>query len=115
MKGKIRDEEVGVVGVVVWGRDEEMMEIEEKGRVEEWWRERMEWVEGRLGREKVVGGDVEMEEKRGDMDGGIVGMVRGERGKGKKEEEEGKGKYEKKGNRVGLCGDEVLKGERLIG
>ena len=100
IKRKITHDQVRVVRVVLSGTHEDMMDIQENGRLDEWCSDSIQWLQATFGRENVVAAHLHMDEKTPHIHAAIVPIVTGERRKAKKEQEDGKRKYHKKANTV---------------
>ena len=114
IKRKITHDQVRVVRVVLSGTHEDMMDIQENGRLDEWCSDSIQWLQATFGRENVVAAHLHMDEKTPHIHAAIVPIVTGERRKAKKEQEDGKRKYHKKANTVRLCADDLFNRQTLI-
>ena len=114
IKRKITHDQVRVVRVVLSGTHEDMMDIQENGRLDEWCSDSIQWLQATFGRENVVAAHLHMDEKTPHIHAAIGPIVTGERRKAKKEQEDGKRKYHKKANTVRLCADDLFNRQTLI-
>ena len=114
IRRKITHDQVRVVRVVLSGTHEDMMNIQEKGELDEWCSDSIQWLQATFGRENVVAAHLHMDEKTPHIHAAIVPIVTGERRKAKKEQEDGKRKYHKKANTVRLCADDLFNRQTLI-
>ena len=114
IKRKITHDQVRVVRVVLSGTHEDMMDIQENGRLDEWCSDSIQWLQATFGRENVVAAHLHMDEKTPHIHAAIVPIVTGERRKAKKEQEDGKRKYHKKANTVRLCADDLFNRQTLL-
>ena len=114
IKRKITHDQVRVVRVVLSGTHEDMMDIQENGRLDEWCSDSIQWLQATFGRENVVAAHLHMDEKTPHIHAAIVPIVTGERRTAKKEQEDGKRKYHKKANTVRLCADDLFNRQTLI-
>ena len=114
IKRKITHDQVRVVRVVLSGTHEDMMDIQENGRLDEWCSDSIQWLQATFGRENVVAAHLHMDEKTPHIHAAIVPIVTGERRKAKKEQTDGKRKYRKKTNSVRLCADDLFNRQTLI-
>ena len=85
IKRKITHDQVRVVRVVLSGTHEDMMDIQENGRLDEWCSDSIQWLQATFGRENVVAAHLHMDEKTPHIHAAIVPIVTGERRKAKKE------------------------------
>ena len=114
IKRKITNDQVRVIRTVLSGTHEDMMDIQENGRLDEWCSDSIQWLQATFGRENVVAAHLHMDEKTPHIHAAIVPIVTGERRKAKKEQEDGKRKYHKKANTVRLCADDLFNRQTLI-
>ena len=114
IKRKITHDQVRVVRVVLSGTHEDMMDIQENGRLDEWCSDSIQWLQATFGKDNVVAAHLHMDEKTPHIHAAIVPIVTGERRKAKKEQEDGKRKYHKKANTVRLCADDLFNRQTLI-
>ena len=114
IKRKITHDQVRVVRVVLSGTHEDMMGIQESGRLDEWCSDSIQWLQATFGRDNVVAAHLHMDEKTPHIHAAVVPIVTGERRKAKKEQEDGKRKYRKKASTVRLCADDLFNRQTLI-
>ena len=114
IKRKITHDQVRVVRVVLSGTHEDMMNIQEKGELDEWCSDSIQWLQATLGKDNVVAAHLHMDEKTPHIHAAVVPIVTGERRKAKKEQTDGKRKYRKKTNSVRLCADDLFNRQTLI-
>ena len=105
IRRKITHDQVRVVRVVLSGTHEDMMNIQEKGKLDEWCNDSIQWLQATFGKDNVVAAHLHMDEKTPHIHAAVVPIVTGERRKAKKEQTDGKRKYRKKTNSVRLCAD----------
>ena len=114
IRRKITHDQVRVVRVVLSGTHEDMMNIQEKGELDEWCSDSIQWLQATFGRENVVAAHLHMDEKTPHIHATIVPIVTGERRKAKQDEQNGKKKYRKKRPQdVRLCADDVMARHKL--
>ena len=89
IKRKITPDQVRAIRIVLSGTHEDMMKIQDEGRLDEWCDDNLQWLHRTFG-------------------------VTGERRKAKKKQTDGKRSYRKKANTVRLCADDVLTREKLV-
>lgn len=114
IKRKITHDQVRVVRVVLSGTHEDMMNIQEKGKLDEWCSDSIQWLQATFGKDNVVAAHLHMDEKTPHIHAAVVPIVTGERRKAKKEQADGKRKYRKKTNSVRLCADDLFNRQSLI-
>ena len=116
IKRKITNDQVRVIRTVLSGTHEDMMNIAEKGQLDNWCNDSLKWLQDTFGKENVVSVVLHMDEHTPHLYASIVPIVTGERRKAKnKTAEEGKRTYRKKANAVRLCTDDVLNRDKMIG
>ena len=114
IRRKITHDQVRVVRVVLSGTHEDMMNIQEKGKLDEWCNDSIQWLQATFGKDNVVAAHLHMDEKTPHIHATVVPIVTGERRKAKKEQADGKRKYRKKTNSVRLCADDLFNRQTLI-
>lgn len=114
IRRKITHDQVRVVRVVLSGTHEDMMNIQEKGELDEWCSDSIQWLQATFGKDNVVAAHLHMDEKTQHIHAAVVPIVTGERRKAKKEQTDGKRKYRKKTNSVRLCADDLFNRQTLI-
>ena len=114
IRRKITHDQVRVVRVVLSGTHEDMMNIQEKGKLDEWCNDSIQWLQATFGKDNVVAAHLHMDEKTPHIHAAVVPIVTGERRKAKKEQTDGKRKYRKKTNSVRLCADDLFNRQTLI-
>lgn len=108
IKRKITPDQVRAIRVMLSGTHEDMMKIQESGRIDEWCNDNLQWLYKNFGRENTVSVVLHMDELTPHIHATVVPIVTGERRKAKKEQAEGKRKYHKKADAVRPCADDVL-------
>lgn len=114
IKRKITHDQVRVVRVVLSGTHEDMMAIQDEGRLDDWCRDSIQWLQATFGKDNVVAAHLHMDEKTPHIHAAVVPIVTGERRKAKKEQADGKRKYRKKTNSVRLCADDLFNRQTLV-
>lgn len=114
IKRKITHDQVRVVRVVLSGTHEDMMAIQDEGRLDDWCRDNIQWLQATYGKDNVVAAHLHMDEKTPHIHAAVVPIVTGARRKAKKEQENGKRKYRKKSDTVRLCADDLFNRQTLI-
>ena len=116
IKRKITNDQVRVIRTVLSGTHEDMMNIAEKGQLDDWCNDSLKWLQDTFGKENVVSVVLHMDEHTPHLHASIVPIVTGERRKAKdKPMGEGKRTYRKKANAVRLCADDVLNRDKMVG
>lgn len=114
IRRKITHDQVRVVRVVLSGTHEDMMNIQEKGELDEWCNDSIQWLQATFGKDNVVAAHLHMDEKTPHIHAAVVPIVTGERRKAKKEQADGKRKYRKKTNSVRLCADDLFNRQTMV-
>lgn len=114
IRRKITHDQVRVVRVVLSGTHEDMMNIQEKGELDEWCNDSIQWLQATFGKDNVVAAHLHMDEKTPHIHAAVVPIVTGARRKAKKEQADGKRKYRKKSDTVRLCADDLFNRQTLI-
>lgn len=114
IKRKITPDQVRAIRIVLSGTHEDMMKIQDEGRLDEWCDDNLQWLQRTFGNENTVSAVLHMDEHTPHIHATVVPIVTGERRKAKKKQEDGKRSYRKKANIVRLCADDVLTREKLV-
>lgn len=114
IKRKITPDQVRAIRVMLSGTHEDMMKIQESGRIVEWCNDNLQWLYKNFGRENTVSAVLHMDELTPHIHATVVPIVTGERRKAKKEQADGKRKYRKKADTVRLCADDVLNRDTMV-
>lgn len=114
IKRKITPDQVRAIRVMLSGTHEDMIKIQESGRIDEWCNDNLQWLYGNFGRENTVSAVLHMDELTPHIHATVVPIVTGERRKAKKEQADGKRKYRKKADTVRLCADDVLNRDTMV-
>lgn len=114
IKRKITPDQVRAIRIVLSGTHEDMMKIQDEGRLDEWCDDNLQWLQRTFGKENTVSAVLHMDEHTPHIHATVVPIVTGERRKAKKKQTEGKRPYRKKANTVRLCADDVLTREKLV-
>lgn len=114
IKRKITPDQVRAIRVMLSGTHEDMMKIQESGRIDEWCNDNLQWLYKNFGRENTVSAVLHMDELTPHIHATVVPIVKGERRKAKKEQADGKRKYRKKADTVRLCADDVLNRDTMV-
>lgn len=84
IRRKITHDQVRVVRVVLSGTHEDMMNIQEKGELDEWCNDSIQWLQATFGKDNVVAAHLHMDEKTPHIHAAVVPIVTGERPKPRK-------------------------------
>ena len=114
IKRKITPDQVRAIRIVLAGTHEDMMKIQDEGRLDEWCDDNLQWLHYTFGKENTVSAVLHMDEHTPHIHATVVPIVTGERRKAKKKQTDGKRSYRKKANTVRLCADDVLTREKLV-
>ena len=116
IKRKITPDQVRAIRVMMSGTHEDLMKIQQEGRMDEWCNDSMRWLYKTFGQENIVSAVLHMDETTPHIHATIVPIVTGERRKAKqKQQPEGKRSYRKKADAARLCADDVLNRDKLTG
>lgn len=114
IKRKISHNQVRALQVMLSGTPEDMQRIESAGKLDEWCKDNIQWLQEAFGKENVVSAVLHMDEKTPHIHATVVPIVTSERRKAKVEENNGKKKYRKKPkDTVRLCADDVMTRDNL--
>ena len=114
IKRKITPDQVRAIRIVLSGTHEDMMKIQDEGRLDEWCDDNLQWLHYTFGKENTVSAVLHMDEHTPHIHATVVPIVTGERRKANKKQADGKRSYRKKVNTVRLCADDVLTREKLV-
>ena len=111
---KIRDNQVRALQVMLSGTHEDMLRLQSAGKLDEWCKDNIEWLQDTFGKENVVSAVLHLDEKTPHIHATVVPIVQGERRKAEAEKNNGKKKYRKKAkDTVRLCADDVMTRDNL--
>ena len=114
IKRKITPDQVRAIRTVLSGTHEDMIRVQDEGRLNEWCDDNLQWLHRTFGKENTVSAVLHMDEHTPHIHATVVPIVTGERRKARKKQAEGKRTYRKKANAVRLCADDLLTRERLV-
>lgn len=114
IKRKITPDQVWAIRIVLSGTHEDMIRVQDEGRLNEWCDDNLQWLHRTFGKENTVSAVLHMDEHTPHIHATVVPIVTGERRKARKKQAEGKRTYRKKANAVRLCADDLLTRERLV-
>ncbi len=114
IKRKITPDQVRAIRIVLSGTHEDMVKVQDEGRLPEWCDDNLQWLHRTFGKENTVSAVLHMDEHTPHIHATVVPIVTGERRKAKRKQTEGKRTYRKKANAVRQCADDLLTRERLV-
>ena len=114
VKRKITPDQVRAIRIVLSGTHEDMIRVQDEGRLDEWCDDNLQWLHHTFGKENTVSAVLHMDEHTPHIHATVVPIVTGERRKARKKQAEGRRTYCKKANAVRLCADDLMSREKLI-
>lgn len=99
IKRKITPDQVRAIRIVVSGTHENMMKIQDEGRLDEWCDDNLQWLHYTFGKENTVSAVLHMDEHTPHIHATVVPIVTGER---------------RKANTVRLCTVDLITREKLV-
>ena len=114
IKRKITPDQVRAIRIVLSGTHEDMIRVQDEGRLNERCDDNLQWLHRTFGKENTVSAVLHMDEHTPHIHATVVPIVTGERRKARKKQAEGKRTYRKKANAVRLCADDLLTREKLV-
>ena len=99
IKRKITPDQVRAIRIVLSGTHEDMMKIQDEGRLDEWCDDNLQWLHYTFGKENTVSAVLHMDEHTPHIHATVVPIVTGKR---------------RKANTVRLCADDVLTRDKLV-
>lgn len=113
---KVGKNQVTAIRVLLSGTHEDLIQIEKEGRLNDWCKDNVKWLNDTFGEKNVVSAVLHMDEKTPHIHATVVPIVTGERRKAKQENKTNKRKYKKKkADRPRLCADDVMARDKLEG
>ena len=113
IRRKITPDQVRAIRIVLSGTHEDMVRVQDEGKLDEWCDDNLQWLHRTFGKENTVSAVLHMDEHTPHIHATVVPIVTGERRKAKKQTE-GRRTYRKKANAVRLCADDLMSRERLV-
>lgn len=114
IKRKITPDQVRAIRIVLSGAHEDMVRVQDEGRMDEWCDDNLQWLHSTFGKENTVSAVLHMDEYTPHIHATVVPIVTGKRRKARKKQAEGKRTYRKKANAVRLCADDLMSRERFV-
>ena len=114
IRRKITPDQVRAIRIVLSSTHEDMIRVQDEGRLNEWCDDNLQWLHRSFGKENTVSAVLHMDEHTPHIHATVVPIVTGERRKARKKQAEGKRIYRKKANAVRLCADDLMSRERLV-
>lgn len=115
IRRKITPNQVRAIRIMLSGTHEDMMQIQQSGRLNEWCNDNLQWLYKEFGRENTVSAVLHMDEHTPHIHATVIPIVKGERRKASQEKLDRKKKYRKKSNDTArLCADDVLTRDKMI-
>ncbi|MFV0289290.1 MAG: MobV family relaxase [Mangrovibacterium sp.] len=114
LQRKIGKNQVRAVRIMLSGSRDDMKQIEQAGKLDDWSRDSLDWLKKTYGAENIVSAVVHLDETTPHIHATMIPIVTGERRKAKAEQTTGKKKYRKKSTDTArLCADDVMSRVRL--
>ena len=114
IRRKITPDQIRAIRIVLSGTHEDMIRVQDEGRLDEWCDDNLQWLYHTFGKENTVSAVLHMDEHTPHIHATVVPIVTGERRKARKKQADGKHTYRKKANVVRLCADDLMSRERLV-
>ena len=114
IRRKITPDQVRAIRIVLSGTHEDMIRMQDEGRLNEWCDDNLQWLYRTFEKENTVSAVLHMDEHTPHIHATVVPIVTGERRKARKKQVEGRRTYRKKANAVRLCADDLMSRERLV-
>jgi len=114
---QIGKNQVQVIRFMLSGTPEDMKQIQDEGKLDDWCQDNIDWLKKTYGEENVVAATLHLDESTPHIHASVVPIVRGERRKKpskKKTEQVPKKQYKKKDpNKPRLCADDIMARNKL--
>lgn len=124
LERQIGKNQVKVIRLMLSASPEDMKRIQEEGKLDDWCRDNIDWVEKTYGEDNLVAATLHLDEQTPHIHASVVPIVRGERRQktprkkpedNQEQKQKPKRRYKKKDpNRPRLCCDDVMAKEKLI-
>ena len=114
IKRKITHNQVRAIRVILSGSPDDMQRIQNKGKLNDWCKDSLDWLRKEVGNENIVSAVLHLDEKTPHIHATVVPVVTGERRKAKQEQQTTKKKYKKKATSAPrLCADDIMSREKF--
>lgn len=114
IKRKIGKNQVRAIRINLSATSEDLQRINDKGKLDEWCKDSMDWVKQTFGEKNVVAATLHLDETTPHIHATVIPIVTGERRKAKQEQQSGKKKYRKKDTQSArLCADDVMTRDKM--
>ena len=113
LKRKIGKNQVTDFSIILSGTPEDMDKIVQRGKLNNWCRDNVDWLRKTYGAENVVSAVLHLDEKTPHIHATVVPIVTTERKRRKREEQVKKNYRKKPSNAPRLCIDEVMSRDKL--
>lgn len=114
LQRKIGKNQVRAIRILLTGSPEDMKRIEQKGKLNEWCSDNLDWLRKTYGKENIVSAVLHLDETTPHIHATMTPIVTGERRKAKSEQAAGRKKYRKKDTSAArLCADDVMSRVKL--
>ena len=114
IRRKITPDQVRAIRLVLSGTHEDMIRVQDEGRLDEWCDDNLQWLHRTFGKENTVSAVLHMDEHTPHIHATVVPIVTGKRRKARQKQVDGRRTYRKKANAVRLCADDLMSRERLV-
>ena len=114
---KVGKNQVRVFRIMLSASTEDILRIQSEGKIEEWAKDNLTYLQNTFGKENVVSATLHLDEDAPHIHASVVPIVQGERRqkKSNKEKEPSKRQYKKKKmDRPRLCADDMMSRELLV-
>ena len=114
IRRKITPDQVRAIRLVLSGTHEDMIRVQDEGRLDEWCDDNLQWLHRTFGKENTVSAVLHMDEHTPHIHATVVPIVTGKCRKARQKQVDGRRTYRKKANAVRLCADDLMSRERLV-
>ncbi|WP_300704541.1 MobV family relaxase [Bacteroides sp.] len=109
LERKIGKNQVRAVRILLTGSPDDMRQIEQAGKLDEWCKDNLDWLKKTYGADNIVSAVLHLDETTPHIHATMVPIVTGERRRKKSEDRQGKKKYRtKSSDNTRLCADDVM-------
>lgn len=107
IKRKIRENQVRAIRAVLSGSHADMVGLDKAGRIDEWCKDNVKWLQDTFGEKNIVSAVLHMDETTPHIHATIIPIVKGERRRA------ADNKKKKEADSVRLCADDVMTRQKL--